>query len=317
MRAVESLMSRIQAGEVIIMDGGTGTEIRRRGVSLGKKTWSGEPLLTSPDTIREIHEDYIQAGADIIITNTFSTSRAKLAQGGLSDHASDLNRLAQEARENVESDYPVTIAGSMSTFLPMNDPNVIPSYEVALADYREQAYTLAEAGVDLLVGEMLIRTLDAVAFVEAATETGLPIWVGYSCQNQRGRQYLGVEGNVGKETIPEAVAAVESKGIAAMFIMHSLPEDTGPGLRELSQCTSLPFGAYAHIVRRSTKDMANLRDDMSEAIVADPGLPPDEYLQLAREWAELGAQIIGGCCGTTPEHIKSLKDGLQGESPYV
>jgi homocysteine S-methyltransferase len=79
MRTVESLMSRIQAGEIIIMDGGTGTEIRRRGVSLGKKTWSGGPLLTSPETIREIHEDYIRAGADIIITNTFSTSRAKLA----------------------------------------------------------------------------------------------------------------------------------------------------------------------------------------------------------------------------------------------
>ena len=316
MRIMDSLMSRIEGGEVIIMDGGTGTEIRRRGVALGKKTWSAEPLLTNPDTVREVHEDYIRAGAEIIITNTFSTSRAKLARGGLSDRASELNRLAVklalEARENVKSDRPVVVAGSISTFLPMNDPNVVPSYEVALADYREQADTLAESGVDLLVGEMLIRTLDAVAFVEAANETGLPVWVGYSCQDRGGQQFLGVQGNVGMETIPEAVEAVESKGIAAIFIMHSLPEDTGPGLRELSQYTSLPFGAYAHT--RYAEQMAKFAEDMSEAIVVDPGLSPGEYLLRAREWIELGAQIIGGCCGTTPDHVKTLTEGLQGAS---
>lgn len=226
MTVVDLLMSRIGEGEVIIMDGGTGTEIPRRGVSLGKTTWSGEPLVSNPDTIREIHEDYIRAGAEIIITNTFSTSRAKLASGGLSDRTVELNKLAvklaQEARENTASASSVVIAGSLSTFLPMNDPNVMPSYELALADYREQAHTLAEAGVDVLVGEMMIRTLDAVAFVEAAKETGLPIWVGYSCLDRGGQQFLGLLGNAGKETIPEAVKAVESEGISAIFI-HALP----------------------------------------------------------------------------------------------
>ena len=202
----------------------------------------------------------------------------------------------------------------MSTFLPMNDPNVIPSYEEALADYREQAHILAEAGVDVLVGEMLIRTLDAAAFVEAAIETRLPVWVGYSCQDRGGQQYLGVQGNMGRETILEAVEAVASKGIAAMFIMHSLPEDTGSGLRELSQCTTLPFGAYAQTVRRSPEEMAMFSENMSKAKVIDRGLSPNEYLLQAREWIELRAQIIGGCCGTTPDHIKSLKDGLPGRS---
>ena len=73
MAAIDSLQARIKAGEVIIMDGGTGSEIKFRGISVAGKSWSGEPMLTHPDTVREIHEDYIKAGAEIIITNTFST----------------------------------------------------------------------------------------------------------------------------------------------------------------------------------------------------------------------------------------------------
>ncbi|MFQ5872218.1 MAG: homocysteine S-methyltransferase family protein [Dehalococcoidia bacterium] len=317
---MESLQSRIEADEIIIMDGGTGTEIQRRGVPVDRKTWSGAPTLTHPDVIRAIHEDYIRAGAEIVITNTFSTDRATLEQAGLGDRTAEANqvavRLAKEARENVPSDRPVVIAGSMSTFQPQMDPTEIPSYEAALADYREQAQLLAEAGVDLIVAEMIIRTLDARAAVEATLETGLPIWVGYSTVEHNGSQVLGLHGRAGNEGIREAVDSVKSMGVSALFSMHSLPEDTGPALKVLKQNTSMPIGAYAHTVRATAEELESVEWNKLRPTVYSENAPAtEEYLRFAQEWVGLGAQIIGGCCRTTPDHIKALKEGLLAKMP--
>jgi len=309
--AIDSLQARLKAKEVIIMDGGTGSEIRFRGVSLAGKSWSGEPMLTHPDTVREIHEDYIKAGAEIIITNTFSTGRYILKQAGLEDRTVELNelgvRLAQEARDNSASGKPLLIAGSMSTYSPWGEPAVIPSYEAALADYREQSRVLAEAGVDVIVVEMLIRTLDARAAAEAAAETGLPIWIGYSVVQDSGKVYVGMNGKHNKESIKEGVEAVSSAGVSAFFIMHSSLEDTAPGLRELRQCTELPIGAYAHAVLHPNRRQ---RDE-----IAWQDVSPADHLEYARGWVDIGAQIIGGCCGIRPDHIRALKEGLPSRLP--
>ena len=298
MSAIESLQAKLRDGEIIIMDGGTGTEIKRRGVPLGPLTWSAQPLITGPETVRGVHEDYIRAGAEIIITNTFSTGRAMLERAGLGDRTVELNRLAvklaQEARDSVASDRPVLIAGSMSTFIPQNDPSVIPSYEAALADYREQSGILAEAGVDLIVVEMLIRTVDIRASVEAAVATGLPTWVGLSVKSDGKKLFLGLRSRWGKERVPEAVEAAE--GASALFIMHTLIEDTPQGLRELGRCASVPIGAYPH---------TGGFDEVS----------PEAYSERAREWIDLGAQIIGGCCFTSPDHIRLLRNSLPSKMP--
>lgn len=308
MGRLESLDSRLEAGEVVIMDGGTGTEIQRRGVPVSNETWSGTPMLTHPDAIRRIHEDYIRAGAEIIITNTFSVRRDILAREGLADRTSEINKIgvkkALEARGKAAKDKPLWIAGSMSTYSLWMEPAVTPSFQSALTDYREQAEALAEGGVDLILIEMLIRTLDASAAVEAAAETGLPVWVGFSLQREGDNLFLGLHGKHANETIPAAVEAVSSERVSAMFIMHSLPKDTGPGLQILRQCTSLPIGAYAHSMDFPT---AEQRPD---SILVNP-LTPSSYLRYAQDWVRLGAQIIGGCCGITPEHIQVLGDKLK------
>lgn len=294
MSTYESFESRLRAGEVIIMDGGTATEINRRGVPLDELSRSSG-LITGPETVRSVHEDYIRAGAEIIITNTYSTGRWKLQQAGLGDRTVELNRLAvklaQEARDNVAADRPVFIAGSMSTFHPRGDPTVIPLFDAALADYREQSCILAEAGVDLIVAEMLIRTVDIRASVEAAVSTGLRTWAGLSVKSDGDELFLGLRRKRGNERLPEAVEAAE--GASALFIMHTAIEDTSQGLRELGRLSSVPIGAYPHAHADSTdKDS------------------PEEYLECAREWVDLGARIIGGCCSTTPEHIRLLRDNL-------
>ena len=306
MRAIDSLQSRLKAGEVIIMDGGTGSELHRRGLPVSDKIWSGEALFSQPDAIREIHEEYIKAGAEIVITNTFSTGRHILEVAGLGDRTVEIIKLgvklAREARDKAATGKPVIIAGSMSGYSPLLDPTVTPSYEAALTDYREQSKALAEGGVDLIVVEMLIRTLDARAAAEAAAETGLPVWIGYSVVEDEGKLYLGLRRKHINESIRYAVETVSSAGVSAFFIMHSSLEITAPGLKELRHCTDLPIGAYAHTISHY---LGPLPRDM-----AWRDLSPEGYLGYARGWVRDGGQIIGGCCGTTPEHIRALKTGL-------
>ena len=313
MPITDPLEARLKAGEVIIMDGGTGTDIQRRGVAIARGAWSAAPMPDNPDLIREIHQDYIKAGAEIIIANTFSAGRHTLEPAGLADRIAELNRLgmklAREARDRVATDRPVVIAGSMSTMTPQNDATVKPPYEETLAVYREQARLLADAGAEVIVAEMIIRTLDAKAAVEAIRETGLPAWVGYSVQRDGENLFLGLNGKHAGETIQQAVEAVAFEGVIALFVMHSQSEDTEPGLHEMRKHTSLPLGAYAQAVERSTSEESTSPHQRLGTVT------PDQYLAYARQWVDAGAQIIGGCCGIDPEHIKLLKNHLPARVP--
>ena len=306
MGAMDSLRSRLEAGEVIILDGGIGSEVLRRGAAAGRVAWSAEALITSPETVRAVHEDYIRAGAEIITTNTFSTGRSDLRRAGLGHRTMELNRLAvrlaREARENVPSDRPVAIAGSMSTLNPKGNSAYTPTHETALAEYWEQAHLLAEAGVDLLLVEMLVRTLDARVAVEAAAGTGLPVWVGFSFRDHGGELSLGVRGDLGPERIADAARMVNEGGVGAAFVMHTLPHETDLALPELKASVTVPVGAYAHTI--SSTGAPDWTWDFDRAML------PEEYLRHAQGWVGMGAQIVGGCCATSPDHIRALKEGL-------
>ena len=309
MALARSLQDRLDSNRIVIMDGATGTEISRRGVTIHSNlSWSANANITYPDLVLDIHRDYILAGAEIIITNTFSTSRATLATDGLSEQTEAINkqsvRLAIDARKTCDAEETVVIAGSMSAFEPKGHPEIIPSYEEALEDYREQVKILAGAGVDLIVLEMFSRTVDLKAAIGAAMETDLPVWVGLSCERHDGQIYLGVMGRHGGETIADAVIASSSPNVKAFCIMHSPPQVTADALRELKICTSLPMGAYAH--GGSIDDENGVASKVSREGQSFTGTDPEKYLDYAHEWVACGATIIGGCCGTTPEHIRVL-----------
>jgi S-methylmethionine-dependent homocysteine/selenocysteine methylase len=309
MTVASSLQDKLDAKRIIIIDGATGTEISRRGVTIHpQRSWSANANITSPDLVRDIHRDYILAGAEIITTNTFSTSRATLTIDGLSEQTEEINkqsvRLAMDARKMCDAEETVVIAGSISAFEPKGRPEIIPSYEEALEDYREQVKIMTRAGVDLIVLEMFIRTVDLKAAIRAATETGLPIWVGLSCESYDGQIYLGLMGRHGEETIADAVLASSSPNVKAFCIMHSPPQVTADALRELKIYTSLPIGAYAH--GGGIEDEIGQSPKISRDLQFLAGTDPERYLDYAYEWVACGATIIGGCCGTTPEHIRVM-----------
>ena len=299
----EKLQDRLAAGETILMDGGMGSEIERRGL-ISPTTWSGGPMLTHPDAVRDIHQEYIEAGAEIIITNTFGTGRDMLEEGGIEDKVTEANRLGIEAavraRRNAGAEDSVVIAASVSTMRPKAHAEVAVPYETALATYREQLDELAKGGADVVVGEMLVRISDTLAVIDAATELGLPVWVGLSLVRDGDGLYLGIQDRHGGETLQDALDAIKDKGVSVVFIMHTPVDDTGPGLEIVRKTWTGIFGAYAHFPRSASPP---LQPD---------AMNPQNYLEYAKGWSEQGARIIGGCCGTRPDHIQVLREWLSG-----
>ena len=304
----ERMQERIAVGETILMDGGMGSEFERRGLA-SPTVWSGGPMLTHPELVRDIHQEYIDAGAEIIITNTFGTGRDMLERGDLGHRVAEANRLgieaAVQARRNAGKEDSVVIAASVSTMTPKEHAQTPVPYEEALETYREQLGEMAKGGPDVAVGEMLIRISDTLAVIDAAAELGLPAWVGLSLLPDGDELYLGIrgrhrDGTHGGETLQDAIEAIRDRDVAAVFVMHTPVDNTGPGLEIVKRNWSGTFGAYAHFPGHGGPNpLANVLD-------------PQQYLEYAREWREQGARIIGGCCGTRPDHIRALSEWLSG-----
>ena len=316
------LDEKLSTGDIIVLDGATGTEIARLGGAMNAAAWCGVATRTHPDTVRRVHEAYLEAGADVVTANTFSTCRHVLEGAGLGEETVAINRraveLACEARDRVAPDRPVAVAGSMSNtyaWLPGTvgpDPEYLPSPEQEAANYREMADTLAEAGCDLLLMEMMLDVERALRVTEAAMATGLPVWVGISASRRPDGAMVGW--NLGLEMqgrVPEAyeppepepleaiIDALTALGPQAVGIMHSSPESTTPGLEVLFGRWRGPVMAYPET---AYFDM--------ETQMAGARVEPDEFAADCRRWVESGVQIIGGCCGTTIAHIRAMVDRL-------
>lgn len=305
MTPFRDLQVRLEQGKIIILDGATGTELQRRGVPMHGFAWSAAALETHPDTVRAVHADYIRAGADVIITNSFSTARHVLEPAGLGDRVRALNqravKLAQAARENASAGRSIAIAGSMSSFRT----DGVSTAQLA-ANYREQAELLADAGVDLIVLEMIYTVEQALPAIRAALAAGLPIWVGFSCDRAGDGAVQLLDGSPFAAGLGQCLALLADSPLdrAAVLVMHTLTADIAPALEIVRQHWSGPTGVYAHSGKWIDPDW-QFTDLMS----------PEDYLTLGLKWVEMGAQMIGGCCGIGPEYIRLLKERLPQSRP--
>ena len=313
----QDLQHRLNQGNIIILDGGTGTELERRGVPMHALAWSGAALLTHPEVVRQVHQDYIEAGADVIITNTFSTCRNVMEAAGMGDEVVRVNTLAVDlAREALDlsaPSRPVSIAGSISTenTTPIfytgsrREGRTFPTEQQARANYREQAEIMAEAGVDLIVLEMMRDVPQTTYALEAALATGLPVWVGFSAKMAGDGSTVLLQGGPDNgTTLAQGLEAIKPLGCAMVAIMHSHTEDTTPALAEVKRLWQGPVGAYPNSVGFDLP-----RPDAEEAI------SPQGLLAEAQEWVKMGVQAIGVCCGLGPEYIRAFREGLPPRLP--
>ncbi len=297
MTALTFIEKKIEQGQIILLDGATGTELEKRGVPMNSKAWSAEAILTHPEIVQAVHEDYIQAGVDIITVNSFSTARHMLLPAGLTGQFERLNRaavqLALRARKTTAV-APVAIAGSIAPTTFCSDATkCYPPLNEALSWYVEQAQLLAECGVDILLIEMIEDIEQGSLAVEAACRTGLPVWLGFSCQRNEAGEIMLWER---KHTLVEGVQAMSRIGGSAAFIMHTEVADTTEALTLLKSCWQGTIGTYAHSGRfiMPSWQFNNI-------------ISPEEYAAAAKQWIKMGAAIIGGCCGIGPAHIRKLK----------
>ena len=292
MNRYDALMQRLHNGEFILIDGATGTEIERRGVPMIDNAWNGGGALTHPDIVRQVHEDYVRCGAQVVISNTFSTSRYVLQDAGLEEHFEFLNRrgieLAREARNNMGATN-VLVAGGITHW---SFSGRYPAPQQLMANIAEQAAIMAAAGADLIMLEMMADVEHLLILLEAAQSNGLPVWIGFSCRLDEQGQVRLLSG----PTLAEGLAAIEDKDAALVSIMHTEVEDVDACLDVLKANWSGPVGVYAHS-----------GSFMAPNWVFNDTISPADYAAAAKGWLQHGVQVIGGCCGIGLEHMQLLE----------
>lgn len=256
-----------------MIDGAMGTELARRGVPDPLPGWSAHALETAPDVVAAVHRDYAAAGAQVHTTNTFRTQRRSFGAAW----ETVARRAVRIARENAGGGR---VAGSIAPLEDCYRPDLSPGL-AARGEHAELARVLASEGVDIVLCETFASPTEARVAVEEGVRTGIPTWVALH--------------PMGDFALREAARACIDAGAAAVLV-NCIPATQTLRHVEKLQGLGVPFGAYANA------------GAAEEGIGwdADPEAGAAAYEALARTWLDVGATLVGGCCGTSPAHIARL-----------
>src|SRR5579863_3533491 len=297
---------------VVVYDGAMGTNIQKRNPTLddywGKENCSEVLVLSRPDIIRDIHADFFRVGCDIVETNTFGGCGIVLGEFDLRDRVHEINlKAAQLAKEVAQQfstkDRPRFVAGSMGPTTKLPSLGHI-GFEAMVASYEEQAAALIEGGVDVLLIEtaqdLLQAKIATIGVIEAMKRAGkrLPVQVQVTLQ-ESGTMLLGTE-------IGAALTALEPFEVDAIGLNCA----TGP--KEMND-------AVRYLALNSTKEVSVLPNAGLPQNVGGHAvykLSPAELADYHKHFVvDYGVRIVGGCCGTTPEHLKAVVDAVSGAEP--
>jgi S-methylmethionine-dependent homocysteine/selenocysteine methylase len=286
---------------IILTDGGMGQELLRRSGATPTPLWSAKVLMDAPDLVRDLHADFIRAGARVITVNTYAATPERLAREGVGEMFGPLQQagldLAERARDAVGADC--AIAGCLPPLFGSYAPKLTLSFDETVDLYRR--IVAEEAGrVDLFLCETMASAEEGLAAATAAAESGKPVWISWTLADG------GAPALRSGETIAEAAAAVAHLPLAARLVNCSRPETVDAAFGDLAALGG-PVGAYANgftaveaLKHGGTVDVLSAREDLG----------PDSYAAFAMGWVERGATIVGGCCEVGPEHIARLRDRL-------
>ena len=279
---------------VLVADGATGTMLQKAGLAPGaaSERWN----LENPDAIRALHKGYVDAGADMVLTNTFGGSPARLERDGLREQTRAVNLAAAQLAREMAGDA-VLVMGDIGPTGQMLEPLGLLSYEDAVAGFAVQAAALAEGGVDAILIETMSDLNEAKAAVEGARQaTDLPILVTMSFDT-KGRTMMGVKPekaaktlwSLGVDVIGANCGRTLSETLTAVLKMREAVPD--------AVLMAKPNAGLPHI------EGGDMVYDVT----------PDIMVDYARKFvAEANVKIFGGCCGSTPEHIRAVAIALKG-----
>jgi len=302
-----NIRKKLLAGHTILLDGGIGTEVIRRGVR-----WRQHGIEDAPDVIRDIHIDYINAGADVITTHTFNLTGRNfinffrdrehmemIGAPGLPSKAAELCRtavsLAKEALLNTDKVDTIPLAGSISPVMHIFRPDLSPPENICRAHHRECVEILSSCGVDLIFFEGMNNIREARSAMEAASGFDLPVWMSF---------VPGMDGNLlSGESLHSAVEMVRSQELEAVLVSAGNLQMITKSLQNI--VNGSPCGAKAVIGRYSPPSW---KPDFYPRFENIEEVSLETYARQAKGWLDQGAVIIGGSSGTTPEHIRTIKE---------
>lgn len=278
---------------LLILDGGLGTELARRGVDARGPLFGAQALLDARgrEVVREVHRAYVAAGARVITAATFRTARRSIARGGVAGAsfpglAQAAVRLAREAASGG-----ARVAGSIAPLEDCYRPERAPGRAAALREHGEHARALAAAGCEILLVETVCAEAEGLAAVEACASAGLPVWVSAVAVAAPGREPSLLDG----ADLAGFFRRAREAGAQAALV-NCTPCDAIDAALPAAAASGLPWGAYAHL------------GEVDPALPwpPPPRLSPDGYRARVQAWVDRGASIVGGCCGTGPDHIAAL-----------
>ncbi len=294
MKKINILKKRLKNKERILLNGGTGTEILNRGYKTTLPLWSAEILLTNPEVVQQIHEDYIKAGAEIIVTDTFRTTARSFAKKNLSSQkATKITKLAVKLAKNaikkVNPNFSVFVAGSVAPLEDCYSPNLTPTEKQLKKEHFTYINDLKNGGVDFILIETQITLSEIKAALDAARKLKIPAAVT-----------LCIDENfqlLGGDSLEKVIKEVEKYNplfIGVNCISQNLATKS---VKKIKSITALPICAYAQGDGEPENNQGwkfTKKDKIKN------------YVKNTKLWIQEGVQIIGGCCGTTPEYIKAI-----------
>jgi 5-methyltetrahydrofolate--homocysteine methyltransferase len=277
---------------VLLADGATGTNYQNMGIEPGvaPEEW----VVDAPNKVQELHRRFVEAGSEIVLTCSFGGSSLRLADEALHGRAVEVNRRAAElAREAVGAD--VLVAGSLGPTGHLTEPLGPLTHDLAVATYAEQARALADGGVDLLVLETFFSLDEGLWALEGIKSVSdLPLVVSYSF-DQGTKTMMGV-------TPTRVVEAFAPRGVCA------IGANCGQSRAATDLIVDELAAAAADGLPLWVKPNAGVPRMVGDAVIYDAG--PEDLADHVRGYVDRGARIVGGCCGSTPEHIAAIAGAL-------
>ncbi len=284
--------------EVTLLDGGMGQELVRRSGDRASYLWSTQVMIDHPDLVRQVHDDFFAAGAQIATTNTYAVLRDRLERVGLADRIGALTDVALSAAEAArDAAGGGRVAGSLGPLIQSYRPDLCPPPDEAEARYAEPVALMADR-VDLFLIETAASVRHAEGALRAAVRPGKPVWLAVTVDDGDGTKLRSGEA---LSALAETVARYDPE---AVLINCSRPEAIGAGL-EIIAGFSKPFGAYANGFTGISDGFLQDKPTV-DALEQRKDLGPEAYADFVMGWVAQGASIVGGCCEVGPAHIAEI-----------
>ena len=282
----------LTAKGVVILDGATGSNLRKAGMPVGVS--SEQWVIENPSVLQELQCAYVDAGSQIVYAPTFAANTISLRNFNLQDKVQELNtKLVKISKDGIGGR--ALVAGDLTTTGQLMEPRGVLTYTELYEAYKEQLKALIDAGVDLIVAETMLSVDETVVALDALQAvSNIPMICTLSLEADGSAMYGG--------NAVEAVLTLQEMGAAAVGLNCSVgPDQLESVIAGIRQRVSIP------VIAKPNAGMPTISPETGEAVYS---MEPEEFAKSMLKLKAAGASILGGCCGTTPEFIRKLKKAL-------